>query len=91
MCVFLCLLRCFFFPCSTCWRQQVAWNDESNPAQGFKYLYLTASDYEALEEGTVKAQEVVEDGQKRYALTDIIGQVRVIRVAPPIYPVDRAG
>lgn len=67
------------------WRQQVAWNDESNPAQGFKYLYLTASDYEALEEGTVNAQEVVENGQKRYALTDIIGKVRFVS-CPPIYP-----
>lgn len=66
-------------------RQQVAWNDESNPAQGFKYLYLTASDYEALEEGTVNAQEVVENGQKRYALTDIIGKVRFVS-CPPIYP-----
>ncbi|CAN0308491.1 unnamed protein product, partial [Ectocarpus fasciculatus] len=54
---------------------KVAWNDESNPAQGFKYLYLSAEDYEALEEGTVNAQEVVEGGEKRYALTDIIGQV----------------
>lgn len=56
---------------------QVAWNDEANPAQGFKYLYLTAKDYEELEEGTVNAKEVVEGGQKRYALTDIIGQVCV--------------
>lgn len=54
----------------------MAWNDESNPAQGFKYLYLSAEDFEALEEGTVNAQEVVEGGEKRYALTDIIGQVR---------------
>ena len=55
---------------------QVAWNDESNPAQGFKYLYLNEEDYTALEEGTVNAKEVVEGGEKRFALTDIIGQVR---------------
>ncbi|CAN0462609.1 unnamed protein product, partial [Hapterophycus canaliculatus] len=54
---------------------KVAWNDESNPAQGFKYLYLNAEDYNQLEEGTVNAKEVVEGGEKRYALTDIIGQV----------------
>ncbi|CAM9927826.1 unnamed protein product, partial [Ectocarpus sp. 4 AP-2014] len=59
---------------------KVAWNDESNPAQGFKYLYLNAEDYGALEEGTVNAQEVVEGGEKRYALTDIIGQVHGIGV-----------
>ncbi|CBJ32783.1 Acetyl-CoA carboxylase [Ectocarpus siliculosus] len=59
---------------------KVAWNDESNPAQGFKYLYLNAEDYEALEEGTVNAREVVEGGEKRYALTDIIGQVHGIGV-----------
>ena len=84
--VFFCLLSTYFFsflffPC-LCRRQQVAWNDDSNPAQGFKYLYLSANDYEALEEGTVNAQEVVEDGQKRYALTDIIGQVRLVSPNP---------
>lgn len=61
---------------ATCARaRQVAWNDDANPAQGFKYLYLTAADYEGLKEGTVNAQEVMEGGEKRYALTDIIGQV----------------
>lgn len=53
----------------------MAWNDDSNPAQGFKYLYLNAEDYNQLEEGTVNAKEVVEGGETRYALTDIIGQV----------------
>ena len=56
--------------------RQVAWNDESNPAQGFKYLYLSAEDYERLAPGTVIATEVVERGEKRYALSDIIGRVR---------------
>lgn len=55
----------------------MAWNDESNPAQGFKYLYLSSEDYEALEEDTVNAKEVMEGDEKRYALTDIIGQVCV--------------
>lgn len=53
----------------------MAWNDESNPAQGFKYLYLTEGDYSELEEGTVNAVETIEGGEKRFALTDIIGQV----------------
>ncbi|CAM9940346.1 unnamed protein product [Pylaiella littoralis] len=59
---------------------KVAWNDESNPAQGFKYLYLSSGDYEALEKGSVIANEVMEGGEKRYALTDIIGQVHGIGV-----------
>lgn len=54
---------------------QVAWNDEANPAQGFKYLYLSSFDYEKLPPGTVNAKEVMEGGERRYALTDIIGQV----------------
>lgn len=56
----------------------MAWNDESNPAQGFKYLYLSSGDYEALEKGSVIANEVMEGGEKRYALTDIIGQVCLV-------------
>lgn len=55
--------------------EKVAWNDESNPSQGFKYLYLDADDYEKLAPGTVMATEVVIGGEKRYALSDIIGQV----------------
>lgn len=63
--------------------EKVAWNDESNPSQGFKYLYLDAEDYEKLAPGTVMATEVVEGGQKRYALSDIIGKVKKILV--PVY------
>ncbi|CAM9423058.1 unnamed protein product [Ascophyllum nodosum] len=59
---------------------KVAWNDESNPAQGFKYLYLSAEDYERLAPGTVIATEVVERGEKRYALSDIIGREHGIGV-----------
>lgn len=66
------MLFCGCVPCF-----QVAWNDESNPALGFKYLYLTSEDYEVLAPGTVNAKEVTEGGEKRYALSDIIGQVTV--------------
>jgi hypothetical protein len=55
---------------------QIAWNDPANPAVGFKYLYLSPEDYEGLKPGTVNAQLVEEEGEKRYALSDIIGQVR---------------
>lgn len=66
--------------CILCVCEQIAWNDETNPALGFKYLYLTPEDYEALEDGTVNAREVMVEGEKRYELTDIIGQVREERI-----------
>lgn len=64
---------------------KVAWNDESNPSQGFKYLYLDADDYEKLAPGTVIATEVVEGGKKRYALSDIIGKVKNVLVLGYIF------
>merc|ERR1711988_288054 len=59
---------------------KIAWNDESNPSLGFKYLYLSSKDYEELQEGTVNAHMVNEDGEDRYVLDDIIGQVYGIGV-----------
>lgn len=59
---------------------KIAWNDESNPALGFKHLYLTDEDYSALPAGTVKANKVTVGGDTRWALTDIIGQVHGIGV-----------
>merc|ERR1711988_134440 len=59
---------------------KIAWNDESNPSLGFKYLYLSSKDYEELQEGTVNAHMVNEDGEDRYVLDDIIGQVHGIGV-----------
>lgn len=43
---------------------------------GFKYLYLTPADYRMLTQGnkaSVRAELVVEDGEERYMITDIIG------------------
>jgi hypothetical protein len=31
---------------------KIAWNDENNPALGFKHLYLSDADYKALPEVT---------------------------------------
>ncbi|CAM9461200.1 unnamed protein product, partial [Phaeothamnion confervicola] len=59
---------------------RVAWNDDNNPGQGFKYLYLSEEDYAALPEGTVNAKAVSEFGEKRFALTDIIGKIHGIGV-----------
>lgn len=59
---------------------KVAWNDASNPAQGFKYLYLSPDDYAAFPPGTVNVTELVDDGEKRMKLDDIIGQIHGIGV-----------
>lgn len=37
---------------------KIAWNDPANPSLGFKYLYLSADDYENLKPGTVNAELV---------------------------------
>ncbi|CAM9330367.1 unnamed protein product [Chrysoparadoxa australica] len=54
---------------------QIAWNNDANPALGFKYLYLNEEEYNALPENTVIADKITEGGETRYALSDIIGQV----------------
>jgi len=59
---------------------KVAWNDESNPSQGFSYLYLSEDDFKSLPVGTVEAKQIMEDGEKRYKLTAIIGQINGIGV-----------
>lgn len=59
---------------------KVAWQDVNNPSLGFKYLYLSKDDYNQLKPGTVNAQLVKEEGEERYAISDIIGQVHGIGV-----------
>lgn len=59
---------------------KVAWQDVSNPGLGFKYLYLSKDDFNALKPGTVNAQLIKEEGEERYAISDIIGQVHGIGV-----------
>jgi acetyl-CoA carboxylase/biotin carboxylase 1 len=59
---------------------KVAWNDASNPSLGFKYLYLSPDDYAAFPPGTVNATQVVENGETRMQLDDIIGQIHGIGV-----------
>ena len=58
---------------------KVAWNDASNPSLGFKYLYLSPDDFAAFP-GTVNASEVIDDGETRMKLDDIIGQIHGIGV-----------
>ena len=59
---------------------KVAWNDASNPSVGFKYLYLSPDDFAAFPSGTVNASEIVDDGETRMKLDDIIGQIHGIGV-----------
>merc|ERR1711871_684976 len=61
-------------------KYKVAWKDESNPLLGFDYLYLTEETYNSLKEGTVQATEMVVNGETRYVLDAIIGQVHGIGV-----------
>jgi acetyl-CoA carboxylase / biotin carboxylase 1 len=53
-----------------------AWNDAAAPQKGFKYLYLTRESLLKLEEkapGAVRTEEIEEDGEQRYKITDVIG------------------
>eukprot|EP00746_Dinoflagellata_sp_MGD_P159399 gnl/MRDRNA2_/MRDRNA2_86689_c0_seq2.p1 gnl/MRDRNA2_/MRDRNA2_86689_c0~~gnl/MRDRNA2_/MRDRNA2_86689_c0_seq2.p1 ORF type:complete len:2174 (+),score=459.70 gnl/MRDRNA2_/MRDRNA2_86689_c0_seq2:114-6635(+) len=59
---------------------KVQWKDESCPALGFEYLYLTEEDYKSLPEGTVKAEPKEVNGQTQYVLSAIIGQTNGIGV-----------
>jgi acetyl-CoA carboxylase/biotin carboxylase 1 len=58
------------------------WNDPSNPSKGFKYIYLTDAGLNQLktqEERTGKksviTETIVEDGETRHKITDVIGVV----------------
>ncbi|XP_067862154.1 acetyl-CoA carboxylase isoform X2 [Heptranchias perlo] len=54
---------------------QVAWEDVDNPYKGFKYLYLTPQDYTRISPfNSVHCENVEEDGEYRYVITDIIGK-----------------
>ncbi|KAG0050037.1 acetyl-coenzyme-A carboxylase, partial [Linnemannia elongata] len=58
------------------------WNDASNPSKGFKYIYLTDAGLKQLEaqeersgKKSVLTETVVEDGETRHKITDVIGAV----------------
>lgn len=63
---------------------QVAWNDVNNPAKGFKYLYLSTEDYERFcanaETPSAITEKIVEDGETRYKIVDIVGQTHGLGV-----------
>ncbi|KAG9067876.1 acetyl-coenzyme-A carboxylase [Linnemannia hyalina] len=58
------------------------WNDASNPAKGFKYIYLTDAGLKQLDaqeersgKKSVLTETIVEDGETRHKITDVIGAV----------------
>jgi len=57
---------------------KVSWNDETNPAKGFEYLYLTPDDLQKLLQNpsnpSVLYEAIDHQGETRYKITDIIGQ-----------------
>ncbi|XP_064397695.1 acetyl-CoA carboxylase-like isoform X2 [Halichondria panicea] len=54
---------------------QVAWVDEQEPDKGFKYLYLSPTDYMKVNSGgSVLTEHIEESGESRYKITDIIGK-----------------
>ncbi|KAI7874489.1 acetyl-CoA carboxylase [Lichtheimia hyalospora FSU 10163] len=58
---------------------KAAWKDPSNPAAGFKYLYLTPETYQAIAaqqtngQKSVNVEEIEDEGEKRCRITDVIG------------------
>lgn len=55
---------------------KIAWEDESEPEKGFKYIYLTPDDYARLAPFNSVKASLIEDpaGESRYKITDIIGK-----------------
>lgn len=51
----------------------VAWNDETNPGSGFKYLYLTPEKRKKLSQKEVITERITEDGEERHKITTIVG------------------
>ena len=54
---------------------RVAWDDPKKPERGFKYIYLTPSDYKKISSSDSVETELIEDnGESRYKITAIIGK-----------------
>ena len=70
---------------------KVCWTDEADPNKGFKYIYLSKADYDAVvqdhQDSTAEGKNVpmpvictpttTATGEVRYMITDIIGIVSV--------------
>ena len=53
---------------------KVAWNDPTNEAAGYKYLYIAEEDVGRFKEGSFHGEYVTENGEKRLKLDDIVGE-----------------
>ncbi|XP_041352027.1 acetyl-CoA carboxylase-like isoform X1 [Gigantopelta aegis] len=54
---------------------RVAWEDNSDPEKGFKYLYLRPEDFKKVSAvNSVRAELIEDEGESRYKITDIIGK-----------------
>ena len=52
---------------------KIAWNDESNPTAGARYLYLTDDDYQQLCSSVIAERVTHTDGSTRWVVSTIIG------------------
>jgi len=59
---------------------KIAWVNDEDPTKGFKYIYLSKEDHESILSSSAeidtmpfKSECIVENGEERYKLTDIIG------------------
>ncbi|KAK9693755.1 acetyl-coenzyme-A carboxylase, partial [Basidiobolus ranarum] len=55
---------------------RTAWVDSNDVSKGFKYLYLTPEEYQQLNsdgQKVVFGEEIEEDGERRFMITDVIG------------------
>ena len=59
---------------------QVAWNDPNNEANGYKYLYLSEEDAGRFAEGVFHGDLIMDEGEKRFKLEDIVGETDGIGV-----------
>ncbi|EDR14651.1 ACC1, acetyl-CoA carboxylase, cytosolic [Laccaria bicolor S238N-H82] len=53
-----------------------AWKEQGKPEKGFDYLYLTPENFLKLQEkgaNSVRTEEIKDDGERRFKITDIIG------------------
>ncbi|XP_043240119.1 acetyl-CoA carboxylase-like isoform X2 [Amphibalanus amphitrite] len=55
---------------------RVAWEDPNDPEKGFRYIYLTPDDFQKVSaSNSVHADLVEDDGESRYKISHIIGEV----------------
>src|SRR5262249_16367786 len=59
---------------------RVAWHDPVRPEKGFKYIYLSDTDYKRLGAASVNAQQIEDDGETRWRIGYVVGREDFIGV-----------